>query len=76
MTFQQISSDVKIGQSVKIAPYANINGCTTGENSRPGAFVEVQKGVLGAGSTATKDVCQETIVAGNPARILRGIDER
>ncbi|NLP02930.1 MAG: N-acetyltransferase [Fibrobacter sp.] len=159
MSFQQISSDVKLGENVRLAPYVNLYGCSIGDNSRLGAFVEIQKGafvgknckisshsflcegvvieddvfighsvtfindlypratnsdgkpqseedwqviptlvkrgasigsgstilcgvtvgegaIVGAGSTVTKDVAPGTIVAGNPAKLLRRIDER
>ena len=159
MSFQQISSDVKLGENVRLAPYVNLYGCSIGDKSRLGAFVEIQKGafvgknckisshsflcegvvieddvfighsvtfindlypratnsdgkpqseenwqviptlvkrgasigsgstilcgvtvgegaIVGAGSTVTKDVAPGTIVAGNPAKLLRRIDER
>lgn len=40
-------------------------GITVGENA-----------IVGAGSVVTRDVPANTVIAGNPARILRKIDER
>ena len=42
---QTISPDVKLGKNVKIAEFVNLYGCTIGENTKIGAFVEIQKGV-------------------------------
>jgi acetyltransferase-like isoleucine patch superfamily enzyme len=156
MEFVSIAPDVKLGKDVKIYKFVNLYGCSIGDESKIGAFVEVQKGVsigsrvkvsshsficegvtiedevfighgvmfindpyprsttdegglqsesdwrvvpttvknrasigsnatilcgltigegaiIGAGSVVTKDVPAHTIVAGNPARILRKI---
>jgi acetyltransferase-like isoleucine patch superfamily enzyme len=153
-----ISDDVKMGENVKLAKFINLYGCSIGDNTKIGAFVEVQKNafigknckisshtficegvtvednvfighnvtfindiyprattsegqlqteadwvcgktiikrgasigssatllcgitvgehaVVGAGSVVTKDVPAYTIVAGNPARILRSVDK-
>lgn len=40
---QKIASDVKIGQGTVIQDFVNLYGCTIGENSRIGPFVEIQK---------------------------------
>lgn len=150
-----IADDVKLGKGVKLSRFINLYGCTIGENTKVGAFVEVQKkatigksckisshtficegvtieddvfvghsvvfindayprattdgelqteadwsvepthvkqgasigsnctilsnvtigerAIVGAGSVVTKDVPADTIVAGNPARIIRAI---
>ena len=156
---KRIAPDVKIGKNVKIYDFVNLYGCTIGDNSKIGAFVEIQKNVtigknckisshsflcegvtikdnvfighgvtfindiypratnaegrlqteadwtceativksgasigsgatllsniiigenaiIGAGSMVTKDVPPDTIVAGNPAKILRMIDDK
>ena len=153
---KKIASDVKLGKDVKVYDFVNLYGCEIGDNTKIGAFVEIQKGVkigknckisshtficegvtiednvfighnvtfindkypratsddgqlqteddwtciptqvkqnasigssatllcgitvgenavVGAGSVVTKDVPPNTIVAGNPARILRRI---
>jgi acetyltransferase-like isoleucine patch superfamily enzyme len=153
-----ISGDVKLGENVKLAKFINLYGCSIGDNTKIGAFVEVQKNayigrnckvsshtficegviveddvfighnvtfindvyprattsagqlqteadwvcgktvikqgasigssatllcgitvgehaIVGAGSVVTKDVPPYTIVAGNPARILRMIEK-
>jgi acetyltransferase-like isoleucine patch superfamily enzyme len=54
-----VKRGASIGSSVTL-----MCGITVGENA-----------VIGAGSVVTKDVPPDTIVAGNPARILRRVDE-
>lgn len=44
MKFQNIAESVKLGNGVKIFEYVNLYGCEIGDNSKIGAFVEVQKG--------------------------------
>jgi acetyltransferase-like isoleucine patch superfamily enzyme len=158
MNYVLISDDVKLGKNVKLSKFINLYGCSIGENSKIGAFVEIQKNaaigknckisshsficegvtiednvfvghnvtfindiypratnprgtlqteadwvctptlvkcgasigssvtllcgitigenaIIGAGSVVTKDVPSNTIVAGNPAKILREIIE-
>ncbi len=38
-------SDVKLGRDVKIYSFVNAYGCEIGDDTRIGAFVEIQKGV-------------------------------
>ncbi|MDR0306532.1 MAG: N-acetyltransferase [Chitinispirillales bacterium] len=38
--------DVKLGGNVKIAKFVNIYGCSLGDNSRVGPFVEIQRGAF------------------------------
>jgi acetyltransferase-like isoleucine patch superfamily enzyme len=42
--FARISPDVKLGHDVKIYAFVNLYGCEIGDESRVGAFVEIQKG--------------------------------
>ena len=155
---RKIADDVKLGKGVKIYDFVNLYGCNIGDNTKIGAFVEIQKGatigknckisshtficegvsiednvfvghnvtfindlfprattengglqteadwvcvptlvqrgasigssatvlcgitvgenaIVGAGSVITKDVSPNTIVAGNPARVLRKIEQ-
>jgi len=53
---------VKTGAAVGSAATL-LGGITVGENA-----------IIGAGSVVTKDVPANTIVAGNPARLLRKIE--
>ncbi len=41
--FRCIASDVKLGKNVKIYQFTNLYGCTIGDNTKVGAFVEIQK---------------------------------
>ena len=153
-----IAPDVKLGENVKLSKFINLYGCEIGDNTKIGAFVEIQKNatvgknckisshtfvcegvtiedgvfvghgvtfindtyprattaegelqtesdwkvqttlvekgasigsgstilsnitigegaLVGAGSVVTKDVPGNTIVAGNPARVLRRVEQ-
>jgi acetyltransferase-like isoleucine patch superfamily enzyme len=38
-----ISADVRLGNNVKLSKFINLYGCSIGDNTKIGAFVEVQK---------------------------------
>jgi len=38
-----ISKDVKLGKNVKLSKFINLYGCSIGDNTKIGAFVEIQK---------------------------------
>lgn len=159
MKYCLIAPDVKLGKNVKIFSFVNLYGCEIGDNTKIGAFVEIQKNatigrnckisshsficegvhieddvfighnvtfindlyprattsegtmqtdedweviptfvkkgasigssatilagvtigenaIVGAGAVVTKDVSPSTVVAGNPAKILRKIQNR
>lgn len=157
MEFCRIAADVKLGRNVSLYAFVNLYGCTIGDNTKIGTFVEIQKNahigsnvkisshtficegvhiedevfvghnvsfindkypratsangalqtevdwkvvttrvkrgasigtsatilcgvtigenaVIGAGSVVTRDVPNDAVVAGNPARILRKVE--
>jgi acetyltransferase-like isoleucine patch superfamily enzyme len=39
----RIAADVQMGQNVSVHAFVNLYGCSIGDNSRVGAFVEIQK---------------------------------
>jgi acetyltransferase-like isoleucine patch superfamily enzyme len=41
--FLCVADDVKLGRNVKLSKFINIYGCEVGENTKIGAFVEIQK---------------------------------
>jgi acetyltransferase-like isoleucine patch superfamily enzyme len=41
--FCSIAPDVKLGQAVKISRFVNLYGCAIGDETKIGAFVEIQK---------------------------------
>lgn len=43
MDYLCISGDVKLGENVRLSKFINLYGCTIGDNTKIGAFVEVQK---------------------------------
>jgi UDP-2-acetamido-3-amino-2,3-dideoxy-glucuronate N-acetyltransferase len=159
VNYLAISEDVRLGKDVRLSKFINLYGCAIGDNTRIGAFVEVQKNaaigrnckisshtficegvtveddvfighgvtfvndsypratapdgklqteadwtveptlvkkgasigsgstilanvtigesaIVGAGSVVTKDVPPRTIAAGNPAKVLRRIEDK
>jgi len=43
MEYCRIAPDVKLGENVKIFAFVNLYGCTVGDHSKIGVFVEIQK---------------------------------
>jgi acetyltransferase-like isoleucine patch superfamily enzyme len=41
--FVCVSPDVKLGSNVKLSKFVNLYGCEIGDNTKIGAFVEIQK---------------------------------
>src|SRR5580765_3697221 len=41
--FVAIAADVKIGKGVKLSKFINLYGCEIGDETKIGAFVEIQK---------------------------------
>jgi len=42
-SYLAVSADVKFGENVRLAKFINLYGCIIGDNTKVGAFVEVQK---------------------------------
>ena len=43
MNYLCIADDVKLGENVKLAQFINLYGCSIGDNTKIGTFVEIQK---------------------------------
>ena len=46
MEISRIAPDVKLGKDVKIFNFVNLYGCTIGDGSKVGSFVEIQKNAV------------------------------
>jgi len=46
MDFCRISPDVKLGKDVKIYAFVNLYGCSIGDETKIGTFVEIQSGAV------------------------------
>ena len=46
MKYLSIAEDVELGEDVKLANFINLYGCTIGDDTKIGAFVEVQKNAV------------------------------
>lgn len=42
----QIADDVTLGRGVRLAPFVNLYGCSIGDETRIGTFVEIQKNAV------------------------------
>lgn len=54
--YLSIAKDVKLGKDVKLAKFINLYGCSIGDNTKIGAFVEVQKGRLSDGAARFRPI--------------------
>jgi len=45
-TYLSIAPDVKLGRDVKLSKFINLYGCEVGDETKVGAFVEVQKNAI------------------------------
>jgi len=41
-----VADDVTLGQNVRLAPFVNLYGCSIGDDTTIGAFVEIQRGAV------------------------------
>ena len=46
MKYTKIARDVVLGKNVRIFNFVNLYGCTIGDNTKVGSFVEIQKGAV------------------------------
>ena len=44
--FSRIAADVKLGKNVTVFAFVNLYGCTIGDETKIGAFVEIQRGAV------------------------------
>ena len=69
------TGELQTGADWAVVPTKVRRGASIGSGSTVLCGVEIGEGaIVGAGSVVTKDVPPHTIVAGNPARVLRKVD--
>ena len=64
-SYQRIAPDVKMGKGVRVYAFTNLYGCRIGDESRIGAFVEIQKGAsIGARCKVSSHtfICEGVVV--------------
>ena len=63
-----VSPDVRLGRNVKLAKFVNLYGCAIGDNTKIGAFVEIQKNAtVGANCKISSHtfICEGVAIADN-----------
>jgi UDP-2-acetamido-3-amino-2,3-dideoxy-glucuronate N-acetyltransferase len=71
-----VSGELQTEQDWSVAPTIVRQGASIGSGSTILCNVTIgERAIVGAGSVVTKDVPARAIVAGNPARVLRTIEE-
>ena len=53
-SYQCIAPDVKLGRDVKLSKFINLYGCEIGDETKIGAFVEIQKNAVLTSASKTK----------------------
>jgi acetyltransferase-like isoleucine patch superfamily enzyme len=67
-TYLAVSDDVRLGENVRLAKFINLYGCSIGDNTKIGAFVEVQKNArIGKNCKVSSHtfICEGVIVEDN-----------
>lgn len=67
-TYLAVSDDVHLGKNVRLAKFINLYGCSIGDNTKIGAFVEVQKNArIGKNCKVSSHtfICEGVIVEDN-----------
>jgi acetyltransferase-like isoleucine patch superfamily enzyme len=63
-----IANDVKLGANVKLSAFINLYGCTIGDNTKIGAFVEVQKNAFVGSNCKIQShtfICEGVVIEDN-----------
>ncbi len=74
MEFQSIAPNVKLGKDVKIYKFVNLYGCEVGDDTKIGAFVEIQKNAkIGRNCKISSHtfICEGVIIEGNVGRLFK-----
>jgi acetyltransferase-like isoleucine patch superfamily enzyme len=67
-SYHSISDDVRLGKNVRLSKFINLYGCSIGDNTKIGAFVEVQKNaVIGSNCKISSHtfICEGVIIKDN-----------